>query len=189
MITCSEKVFHLDTKQTSYVFRITKFGHPESIYYGDRIVPQDVTALLLKHTAMIGSTIPYDSSDDLYCLDTLSLEYSGIGKGDFRHSPVEIKMPDGSFVCDFTYVSHRMFDGFQKSDSLPTAYGEVSQCQTLEILLRDEPIRRFADPLLHRLPETDVITRRAVLKNGGQKPLVIRKLMSMMLDLNIGAHQ
>ena len=187
MIAFSDNTFYLDTRKTSYLFRITKFGHIESIYYGDRIVPQDVTALLLKHTAMIGTTVPYDPSDDLYSLDTLSLEYSGIGKGDFRHSPVEIKMPDGSFVCDFTYESHRIFDGYQASSSLPTAYGEKSECQTLEIALKDIPNQVSLLLYYTVYQESDVITRRAVLVNHNENALVIRKLMSMMIDLNLSA--
>jgi len=187
MITFLENVFYLETRQTSYFSRITKFGHLESIYYGEKVVRQDLDALMLKHTAMIGTTIPYDSSDDLYSLDTLTLEYSGVGKGDFRHSPVEIKMPDGSFVCDFTYVSHRIFDGYQKSPDLPTAYGEENQCQTLEITLQDAPNQVSLLLYYTVFQETDVITRRTILVNHNEKSLVIRKLMSMMLDLNLSS--
>ena len=38
--------------------------------------------------------------DKNYCLDSTLLEYSGIGKGDFRHSPIEIILEDGSFVTN-----------------------------------------------------------------------------------------
>ena len=40
--------------------------------------------LALKRNMPIGSSIAYDLSDAAYSLDTLCLEWSGIGKGDYR---------------------------------------------------------------------------------------------------------
>lgn len=176
-------VFYLHTVNTSYFFRVTKFGHVESIYYGDRLPKQDVTPLLLKHTAQVGNSVLYDSSDEFYCLDTMSLEYSGIGKGDFRHPPLELKMPDGTFVSDFVYQGYRIFDGYLKSESLPTAYGDERECCTLELELADLPNQVTMFLYYTVFEETDVITRRVILENRNDSPLTIRKLMSMMIDL------
>jgi len=183
VITFNNRVFYLNTRKTSYIFRITKFGHLESVYYGDRIEVGDISPLLLKHTAIVGSSVNYDPSDPLYCLDTMTLEYSGTGKGDFRHSPIEVKMPDGSYVTDFVYMGHRIFEGYQKSESLPTAYGKADECETLEIELTDVPNNVSLFMYYTVYHDTNVITRRNILKNTNSRPLVIRKLMSMMLDM------
>lgn len=185
MIELKDNVFFLGTDNTSYIFRITKYNHLESVHYGDLIPPDNIDSLLLKHTASIGSSIAYNSGDEKYCLDTLTLEYSGIGKGDYRHSPVEIRMPDSSFVCDFTYIDHRILDGYKASETLPTAYGETSDCQTLEIKLEDKANSVSLFMYYTVFPATDVITRRVILKNNNTNSLHIRKLMSFMLDLNI----
>jgi alpha-galactosidase len=79
----------------------------------------------------------YDKSDPVYCLDTMCLEWSGIGRGDYRHSPAEIKMPDGSFAADFVYRSHRILPGYVPMETLPGAYGGPSECDTLELTLKD----------------------------------------------------
>ncbi len=183
MIDHKEGVFRLTTRNTSYWFRVTPFGHVEHIHYGHRLKEQSPDVLALKRTAAVGSSVCYDPSDPNYCLDNLCLEWSGIGRGDYRHSPAEIKMPDGTFVCDFRYHSHRILPGYLPMDSLPTAYGDENGCQTLELTLEDESNQTVLFLYYTAYESTDVITRRAVLENRNINPLVIRRLMSMMVDI------
>lgn len=183
MITYSDGTFHLKTNTTSYIFRVTKFGHLESLFYGERLEDESFEALSFKQSAEIGSTVKYDESDPMYSLDTMALDWSGIGKGDYRHSPAEIRMPDGTFVADFTYEGHRIADGNLSPASLPGSYGSSADVKTLEIILSDR-VNLVTLLLYYSVYEkTDVITRRTVIKNGHENPLVIRKLMSMMTDL------
>lgn len=184
MITFSDNTFKLSAKRTSYWLRVTQFGHLEHIYYG-RLLPEDtaVEPLLLKRTAQIGTCVNYDKSDETYCLDNLCLEWSGIGKGDYRDTPAEIKMPDGTFTADFIYQSHRVAAGCIKPETLPSAYGDSNACDTLEITMRDESncVTLLLYYTVYR--DTDVFTRRTVLVNQNKSPLTIRKLMSMSLDM------
>ncbi len=187
MIEEKGSLIRLTTDNTSYWLRVSKFGHLEHIHYGERLAEQDPEGLVLKRTAMFGSSVLYDEADPVYCLDTMALEWSGIGRGDYRHSPAEIKMPDGSFSTDFVYRSHRILPGYVPMETLPGAYGETSECDTLELTLKDTS--NEVELLLYYTvyTHTDVITRRAVLINRSGKPLVIRQLMSMMIDLpNLG---
>ena len=183
MIDFQDGVFRLTTDNTSYWFRITDFGHLEHIHYGPKLEHQPVEGLILKRTAMLGSSICYDSSDPHYCLDNLALEWSGIGRGDFRHSPMEVKMPDGTFMCDFVYQSHRIIPGFVPMENLPSAYGDDGECQTLEITMQDTSNDVQLTLYYTVYGRTNVITRRAVLKNQDKKPLIVRRLMSMMVDI------
>ncbi len=183
MIEEREKVFRLTTKETSYWFRVTGFGHIEHIHYGERLADQDPEGLILKRTSLPGSSVVYDPEDPTYCLDNMCFEWSGIGKGDYRHSPAEMKMPDGSFACDFVYKSYRILKGNVPMETLPCSYSEDEECDTLEITLKD--VSNNVELLLFYsvYEETNVITRRAVLINRNDKPLVIRRLMSMMADI------
>ena len=178
MITAREGLFVLETENTSYAFKISE-GYLEHLYYGRRVVDRDFTAAAMKNTIDLGSTVKQEGSK--FFLERNLLEYSGIGRGDYRHSPVELIMPDGTFVCDFVYDSHRIIEGAYKTESLPTAYGEA---QTLEITLRD---KKFSDVLLRInyvvFEKCDVICRNVELVNNGTGALYIRKLMSLMLDL------
>lgn len=183
MIEESDKLFRLTTNETSCWFRVTEFGHLEHIHYGERLAEQAPEGLVLKRTALTGSSVIYDPKDPTYCLDTMCLEWSGIGRGDYRHSPAEIKMPDGSFACDFVYRAHCIFQGAPPMETLPSSYGEEDACETLEITLEDAS--NNVELLLYYTvyEATDVITRRAVLINRNEKPLIIRRLMSMMVDI------
>ncbi len=189
-----QRVFWLDTDHTSYVFRITAYGHPEHIYYGPKLVRQPVDALALKRSAVIGASVLYEPSDPLYCLDHLCLEWSGIGKGDYRYSPAEIKMPDGSFTNDLVYRSYHITSGCVPPAELPHAKGDEGQ--TLEIVMTDQAGQIALSLYYTVFAQTDVIARHCVLKNLGREPdeisddsassdstLVIRRLMSMMFDM------
>lgn len=186
--------FWLETQDTSYWFRVTKFGHLEHVYYGARLEPQAMEPLALKCTAQVGSTVAYDQSDLNYSLDILPLEWSGNGYGDYRYSPAEIMMPDGSYATDFIYKGYQVFAGAVPMGSLPSAYDEAARhhhllggakaagCQTLKITLAD-PTGVELDLYYTVYASTNVIARRVVLRNGGNSPLVIRRLLSGMVDL------
>ncbi len=180
MINFDGKIFKLDTESTSYIFAITEAGHLEHIYYGARLLEQDYTALRLKNAIAFGSAVEYSPDIPGYCLDTMLLEYSGIGKGDFRHTPIEVIMPDGSFVTDFVYDSHTVRDGSFECDTLPTAYGEAI---TLSVVLKDKKYEDIKLRLNYTVYYDDnVIARTAELLNGSEGEVYIRRLMSFMAD-------
>lgn len=182
-ITYENGVFALDTRCTSYIFRVTKFRHLEHIHYGEHVAVSDAQPLASKHDIQLGSSVMYDPSDDNYCLDNLCLEWSGVGRGDYRQTPVEAKMPDGSFSSDFLYESYEIVPGCVPMQSLPTAYDDEKTAQTLIINLRERD-RDAALTLYYTVfPESDVISRRCVIKNNCAGDISIRRIMSMSLDM------
>ncbi len=182
MITVSDNVFKLDTNNTSYIFSISKNGHPQHIYYGKKLPASDAEALILKNTIGLGSTVYYDKKSPDYCLDSMLLEYSGIGKGDYRHTPLECIMPDGCFTTDFVFESYEISEGSYSSDcSLPFA-SEGSQ--TLSLRFKDKKYTSAALVLNYTVFEKcNVITRNAELHNGTDGDILIRKFMSAMVDM------
>ncbi len=177
MISFNDQVFRLDTKDTTYAFRITE-GYPEHLYYGRRVPNTSFEAVALKNTIDLGCTVKEEGSG--FFLERNLLEYSGIGRGDYRHSPIELLMPDGTFVCDFVYDSHRILDGAYTTKELPTAYGEA---KTLEITLKDKKFSGISLKMNYVVfEECNVICRNVELINEENEPVYIRKLMSLMLD-------
>jgi len=186
MITFINNTFHLSTDDTSYIFRITKHGHLEHIFYGSKqasLSDDDIEALSPKRTAQAGSTVAYDADDNLYCLDTMCFEWSGIGKGDYKFSPAEIKMPNGGFVSDFIYISHDIKEGCIPMKELPSAYGKENECISLEIKMKEKLCGVTLTLIYTVYEKTNVITRRAVLENNDDTLLVIRRFLSMSLDM------
>ena len=181
MIECTDKLFRLSTDHTAYLFRVTDFGHVEHLHYGGPVALSDADALGVKATIARGSSILYDEGSDTYCLDDMALEWSGVGKGDFRNPPAELILPGGGYTNDFLYDSYEIRTGPLPMEKLPTAYGD--EAETLILHLKEKAASVTLDLVYTVYPREDVIARRAVLKNGGEGPVVIDKLMSYMVDM------
>jgi len=183
VIKVAGKEFYLQTADTSYWFRVTKFGHLEHTYYGPVLEVQNQEPLALKRSAQTGATVAYDQSDVNYSLDILPLEWSGVGYGDYRYSPAALLMPDGSWSHDFHYVSHKTAKGHEPMPELPTAYGTHGECESLIVTLRDEATAVELDLIYTVFEKVNVITRRVVLRNGSAESLTIKRLLSGCVDL------
>ena len=183
MIKVEGRGFFLQTDLTSYWFRVSKFGHLEHTYYGPRLPAQNQEPLALKRSAQTGSTVAYDQSDLNYSLDTLPLEWTGVGYGDYRFSPASLVMPDGSYSHDFKYFSHRVIDGYVPMAELPTAYGSKSECQTLIITLKDDSTAVELDLIYTVFKQVNVISRRVILRNNSKTSISIKRLMCGNVDL------
>ena len=184
MITFSCNVFRLSTRSSSYWLRVSQFKHLEHVYYGSKLPDEQAAEpLVVKRNAQIGCSVNYSVDDSTYSLDTLCLEWSDIGRGDYRSIPSEIVMPDGTFTSDFVYKSHQITKGYKKPDTLPSAYGDEDDCQTLELTMIDESNNVTLLLYYTVYEKTNVITRRAVIENGNKESLTLRKLMSMSVDL------
>jgi alpha-galactosidase len=99
--------FVLDTRNTSYAFKIMETGQPEHLYYGAKITVNemaDLEALSEKRAFQQGNSIAYDQEHLSFTLEDVSLEMSGYGKGDIREPFVEVVAADGSFTTDFVYA-------------------------------------------------------------------------------------
>ncbi len=184
MIVEQSSIFYMETKSTSYIMRINDFQHLEHVYYGVRIDRGPIDSLIYKQNIQHGSAVLYDAErDPAYSLDNVLLEWSGVGCGDYRQTPAEIKLGDGTFRTDFSYDSHRIVKGCVAPETLPSAYGDSDDAETLEVTLKDcgGGIRLLMYYTVFY--ETDVMTRRVVLVNDSTSQIVIRRLMSMQLDL------
>ncbi len=183
MIQSEDGIFRLTTASTSYLFRVLPTGHLEHLYYGARLKEQELDALQTKITSGAGTSVVYGCEDAEFSLDRVTLEYSGIGKGDYRHSPIEVRMPDGSWVCDFVYAGHDVTEGVIPIEGLPSADGTADTCRTLTVELADRKLDVKLRLFYTVFARADVITRRTMLINDESEPLVIRRFMSMMVDL------
>src|SRR3989339_1017594 len=137
MIVYKKPYFKLETKDLNYIIKISKTGQLEHLYFGARLIDENYEALEIKLTAGAGSSIEYERDGNKSFLDLVPMEYSGIGKGDFRLTPLEVKMPDGTYVTDFIYDSHEIVEGNIPS-TLPFAQSNEKKVQSLVILMKDE---------------------------------------------------
>jgi len=181
MIEIKYPYFHLKTSTLSYVFSVTPTKKLEHLYFGNSIQEASFEALHFKPTAGLGSAILYEQAGQKANLDFLPLEYSEFGKGDFRLTPIEFQLADGTFVSDFVYETHEFIDGILPSKNLPIGKSSPD-IQTLIITLKDTKFNLYLRLIYTVYESTNVIGRRVILDNQDQ-PMAIRKIMSMMMDI------
>lgn len=182
MVTEKNGVFSLETEHTSYLFAVTETGHLEHLYYGRKIHFRDDTALREKHAFAPGNGICYDDGHKNFSLEDACLELSSYGKGDIREPFVEIVYADGSFTSDFLYDSFEITDTKEESVSLPASYSGDGKTEHLLVRLKEKVQDLVLELHYCVYPACDVVTRSARLKNEGESPILVKRLMSMQLD-------
>ena len=131
---------------------------------------------------------PHDAGNDrTYSLDTLPLEYAGAGIGDFRVPAVEAVHADGSCALDLRYYSHTVKQGKYAIAGLPALYAGEDEAETLEVVLRDTASAVEVTLKYGVLPELDVVTRCAEIRNLGEAPVTLTKAASLCLDMGQGS--
>lgn len=184
MIKYNKPFFVLETKDLTYAFKLLPTGHLEHLYFGKKILTSDLESIHTKLTASARDVIEYeDGQNQGIVLDLLPLEYSSYGKGDFKLSPIELKMPDQTFVSDFIYEHHTMIDGIHEAKELPSPYDDDASTKTLVVTLKDTKFDIYLDLIYIVFYKVNVIGRKTIIRNMDKKDLSIRKIMSMMFDL------
>ena len=174
MITEQNGVFHIRTESYSYLFKIDAYGVPEHIHFGVPVQTEDAEALSCRPGLGWGCNVLLEEGKLDSCMDALALEWSGSGRGDYRESPLELQ---GRSV-DFRYAGFRILEGsVPMTCGLPQAHGAP---ETLEVTLK----QAGAELILYYTAFPTALVRRTVLKNTGEKPLFLNKLMSFTLDLS-----
>ncbi len=121
-----------------------------------------------------------------YSLDTLPLEYAVCGVGDYRITALSVINSDRSNAVDLRYSGYKVYDGKYPIEGLPAVYDNGGEAQTLEIYLEDK-ISGIKVTLKYGVFEKkDIITRSAVIENGGHSAVTLQKALSFTLDIRYG---
>lgn len=185
MIIDGNNYFVLNTKKTSYIFRVTDSGHLEHLYYGTKIrVAHNLDGLIERQEFIPGNNNAYSSQYPQMTLNNMCLEASFEGKGDNREAFAVIENPDGSRTSDFLYEASEIDSDKPELLSLPSSYGLSGENNHLQVSLVDKvnKLRLFMDYYVYE--EEDVITRTARLVNYGEADILIHQLMSAQIDMS-----
>ncbi len=177
----NNNVFHLQTKNTSYIFRVLPSGQLEALYYGRKIRnTESFDYLYDKHLNGFANSVAYSQDDTSLSLDHIALEFSAFGKGDYRMPAVQLMSKDGIFTTDFKYKSHGVTKLKPQLKGLPSSYGES---ETLTVVLEDKVLGAEIHLLYTVFEECNVITRSTRIINTGKNAFHIKSVMSMQLDM------
>ena len=184
MIKYHEKtrVFHIQTNNTSYIFKVLGTGHITQLYYGEKIgIKENYDSLDQQYVSAPGNSTVYSTKSD-FCLNVTPLEFGTYGKGDYREPTLHLQEEDGNRTFDFLYVSHEIYEGKEKLSELASIELSDEDGQSLALLLKDEVSGVKLYLKYSVIDAADIIIRSMELVNSGSGPLKIQRMMSFNWD-------
>ena len=181
----AKNLFTLHTAHTSYQMWADERGILHHLYYGPAIGDDDLRPTEFYSDCGF-SPNPAGVEVRDYSLDTMSQEYTGCGVGDYRISCLSVSNGDGSPLADLRFVEAKLLPGKYSLPGLPAAFDEDGDCQTLRVVLKDAVTALTVTLLYGVYEKADVITRAAILENGGTGTIRLHKAASACLDLPFG---
>ena len=185
MITYLENArqFQINTPHSTYALAVTDEKYLCHVYYGRRLEPEDMTALLrTQYPPFVPSQ---NERERASFMDCAPFEYPVANTGDYREPAFGIETAEGYSVCDFTYVSHRIFNGKYNSRILPHTWGNGAE--TLEITLEDAQLGLTAILSYTVFAGLDAIIRSARFELNADLPsknLTVTRALSASLDMD-----
>ena len=177
--------FYLETLRSMYQIKADEYGVLKHIWYGSR-TECDMEYLLDYPDVGFSGNIYEAENKREYSLDTIPLEYSCKGIGDYRISAAAITHPNGSDALDLRFDGYEIKKGKYEISGLPAVYADEDEAETLEIYLKDISSDIRVILKYGVLEKKDIITRSAVFCNMGDAPCKITKAFSLCLDIPHG---
>lgn len=189
-VTVNEKsrLFILETDNSEYQLMTDEYGVLRHLWYGEKVGMSMEYLCEYPDVGFAGNIYEAENRRS-YSLDTLPLEYSCAGTGDYRISAVSVVHQDGSNALDLRYTGYRICDGKYAIDGLPAVYADNTEAQTLEIYLKDKATDISVTLKYGVLPKLDVITRNAVIENKGERSVFLKNAASLCLDAPRGYNE
>jgi len=181
----TERTIHLQTNQVSYIMQIFPTGHLGHLYFGQKLdLLTQSSTLITKFDIEVGNQVLYRSDDRTFNLNLAMLELSTYGKGDFRDPMLHFRLEDGSRITDFLFKDFKVLPEKPSFPELPEAKAHSKEeAETLMITVRDDAQDIEIDLYYGLFLQSDVITRRIVIRNGSLQNITIEKGLSMNLDM------
>lgn len=179
-VNASNRLFHLQTKHTSYVFHVIEDGSLGQLYYGPKIPFKDDYANLNTREEHDCTNTRTDE-DVEFQAELLKQEYAGLGKGDYHYPAFQITYPNGSRTSEFQYRDYELKDGKARLTGLPSTFADDSNdSQTLTVKLADGDLELQLHYTI--FADEDVIVRSTTFVNHG-KTVFLNRALSAQLDL------
>ena len=175
--------FILETRDTSYLMKVSRYGNLLHLYYGERI-PDENLDYLIKVQDRGFSPNPNEAGNDrTFSLDYLSQEYSTDGKGDYRIPSIEVVNADGSQIFSGKVDGYKIYKGKYTLEGMPSLHAAAKdRVDTLEIRLKDHESGAVAVLCYSVFEGKNIITRMTRFVNEGDSAMRLTKIMSATLD-------
>ena len=180
----SERIFKLDTPDTSYIIGIGAEDYILNLYYGAYLPDINLWANAERIKSASFSPANPHIPHEKFSTDVAPMEYSCNGSGDFRISAIAVRNSDGNSVTDIRYKGHKISKGKPSIAPLPSVYvNDESEADTLEIYAEDKVTGVEVTLIYTVFNNIDAVTKSVRVTNGGKAPVDIERIFSTCLDL------
>lgn len=183
----TNRLFILENERIEYAFFIDGQNYLRHLYFGKKISPFSFsTSIDLGWDWSKTYLTPKDEEKvyaDSYSSSTSMMEAPSNGRFDHRGSLISIKEEDGSYLTDFIYKSHRIYDGLPKLEKLPFATLNNGKASSVELILEDVLSHAELALTFSIIDGYDVIIRTSRIINNTKKDISIKRMYSLALDL------
>ena len=176
------KVFLLDTVNTSYGIAIVDDRYIEHLYYGRKLEDTDIRYLLREDEAPFTPSV--NKRETGAFLDSAPMEYPETGMGDYRESALCVRSMQGHRASELCYKGYEIVEGKPALEGLPATWGKDSECSTLKIFCRDSLLGMKVTLMYAVFEGSDALSRSVIIENEGEEPVYIEKVLSACLDMD-----
>lgn len=177
-----KKIFHLDTRHTTYLVGLSPEGYVGHIYYGRKLKNGGSNYLLrMKEPPYTPSVREREKAS---FMDFFPMEYSTGGVGDYRESCLDVRSESGSIGSELFFLEYRIIKGKPGLPGLPASFGTEEDAETLELVCEDAVLKLRVTLSYSVFADTDMITRSVRVENRGEQHLKLEKVYSACLDMD-----
>lgn len=191
----SNRLFFIETPNTTMCLAVVDDeGFLNNAYYGAKAGRDDLSFLL---GGKDNPAVPSRNDRDRGCyFDKARLEFPSGGTGDYRNPAVCVRDAQGHDSSLFTYVSYRIYDGKDEIHTpagegrtvrMPATFAGESNAQTLEIELEEKVLGLKAFLSYSVFEDSDAILKSVRMVNASDNTVIIDKLLSSNLDIDLAA--
>ncbi len=178
----TQRIFKLDTNNTTYMIGITPDGYVGHLYYGKKL--RHPCGSYCMRTNEVPFTPAVLKREKAGFLDVFPMEYPTGGVGDYRRSCLDVRNVQGQNGVELSYADHTITKGKPTLEGLPASFGKEEEVDTLCLVLEDKVLSLRVMLLYSVFAKEDVITRSTRIENRGETPLLIDKAYSACLDMD-----
>ena len=174
----NEKLFYLNTPNTSYVMNVYCEKYLLHLYYGKKV---DRFPSVREHlpTAESRPLYPNDIEETNGCSSILSMEYPCYGSADFRTPAFHAEYENGSAITKLEYECYEIIKGKKQLSGLPATYVESKdEADTLEITLCDKLTGLEIILSYTVFNKFDAIAKSVRVKNSGNQSINLKSVLS-----------
>lgn len=177
-----KRMFHLNTRRTTYLIGLSPEGYIGHIYYGRRLHNEASNTLLRMEEP------PYTPSvrerEKASFLDYFPMEYPTGGTGDYRESCLDVRCESGSIGSELLFKNYQIQKGKPSLAGLPASFGTEEEVETLTIVCEDALLHLQVTLSYSVFTEQDILTRSVQIQNNGTQHLKLEKVYSACLDMD-----